>query len=243
MPDPHDDLRAIVDEVRRVTTLPPAGALRGRSDRRRRRRAAVTGVGLAVLVAAVGATVLRARVDDTTPTAGPAGVTSPPAVPSSLAPTQTSPSQTSPAGPQDILGGRRQVRIVVPGLAGAALASGPDDDRVRATAGPGVDDRALWVLRPAGKAFRIVAANPAGAGQVCMTVVHDAAPGSVRARACDPTAATQLFIIDRVADGSYSILQGRRYVQVVDGTFALVPDLPEALTTTYEFEDRGPSGP
>lgn len=238
MPDPHDDLRAIVDEVRRVTTLPPAGALRGRSDRRRRRRAAVTGVGLAVLVAAVGTAALRVRADVPTPTGGPAGVVSP----SLLAPTQAVPSQTAPAGPQDILGGRRQVRIVVPGLGGAALASGPDDDRVRATAGAGVDERALWVLRPAGKAFRIVAATPPGAGQVCMTVVHDAAPGSVRARACEPTAATQLFIIDRVADGSYSILQGRRYVQVVDGTFALVPDLPEALTTTYEFEDRGPSG-
>ncbi|MFG1650170.1 hypothetical protein ACGFIE_09595 [Micromonospora sp. NPDC049275] len=237
MPDPHDDLRAIVDEVRRVTTLPSAGTLRGRSDRRRRRRTAVTGVGLAVLVAAVGTTVLRVRADVPTPTVGPAGVTQPSVVPSSL-----SPSQTSPAGSQDILGGRRQVRITVPGLDGAALASGPDDDRVRATAGAGVDERALWVLRPAGKAFRIVAATPAGAGQVCMTVVHDAAPGSVRAHPCDPTAATQLFTIDRVADGSYSILQGRRYVQVVDGTFALVPDLPEALTTTYEFEDRGASG-
>ncbi|MFG3559037.1 hypothetical protein ACGGAQ_32155 [Micromonospora sp. NPDC047557] len=235
MADPHDDLRAIVDEVRRVTTLPTARTLRGRSDRRRRRRAAVTGVGLAVLVATVGTTLLRVRADVPTPTVGPAGVVSP-------SPASVAPSPTAPAGPQDILGGRRQVRIVVPGLGGAALATDPDGDRVRATAGPGVDDRALWVLRPAGKAFRIVAATPAGTDQVCMTVVHDAAPGSVRARACDPDAATQLFIIDRVADGSYSILQGRRYVQVVDGTNALVPDLPEALTTTYEFEDRGPSG-
>ncbi|MEU7843989.1 hypothetical protein AB0B39_23855 [Micromonospora sp. NPDC049114] len=241
MADPHDDLRAIVDEVRRVTTLPPASTLRGRSDRRRRRRGAVTGVGLAVLVATVGTTVLRVRADVTTPTGGPAGVASPP-TPSETTPAETTPSQTAPAGPQDILAGRRQVRIVVPGLGGAALATDPDGDRVRATAGAGVDDRALWVLRPAGKAFRIEAGTPAGAGQVCMTVVHDAAPGSVRARGCDPDAATQLFIIDRVADGSYSILQGRRYVQVVDGTNALVPDLPEALTTTYEFEDRGSSG-
>ncbi|WP_422740083.1 hypothetical protein ACN263_13150 [Micromonospora sp. WMMD729] len=235
MADPHDDLRAIVDEVRRVTTLPTARTLRGRSDRRRRRRVAVTGVGLAVLVAAAGTTLVRVRADDTTPPVGSAGVASP--SPSPLAPTVT-----VPAGPQDILGGRRQVRIAVPGLGGAALATDPDGDRVRATAGVGVDTGALWILRPAGKAYRIVAAGPAGAGEVCMTVVHDAAPGSVRTRPCEPDAATQLFLIDKVVDGSYSILQGRRYVQVVDGTNALVPDLPEALTTTYEFEDRGPSG-
>ena len=238
MAEPHDDLLAIVDEVRRVTTLPPAQALRRASDRRRRRRAAATGVGLAVLVAAAGTAVLRVRPDVGTPDAGPAGVVSPPVV----VPTTTAPTTTTPSGPGDILGGRRQVRIVVPALGGAALATGPDDDRVRATAVAGVDERALWVLRPEGKAFRIVAATPGGAGEVCMTVVHDAAPGSVRGRTCDPAARTQLFTIDRVADGSYSIFQGRRYVQVVDGTNALVPDLPEALTTTYEFEDRGPSG-
>ncbi|WP_435207008.1 hypothetical protein [Micromonospora sp. bgisy143] len=237
MADPHDDLQAIVDEVRRVTTLPTARTLRGRSDRRRRSRATVTGVGLAVLVAAAGTTLVRVRADDTTPPVGPAGTVSPAPSRSPLAPTVT-----VPAGPRDILGGRRQVRIAVPGLGGAALATDPDGDRVRATAGAGVDTGALWILRPTGKAYRIVAAAPAGAGEVCMTVVHDAAPGSVRTRSCEPDAATQLFIIDKVDDGSYSILQGRRYVQVVDGTNALVPDLPEALTTTYEFEDRGPSG-
>ncbi|MFD0783234.1 hypothetical protein ACFQZ8_04775, partial [Micromonospora azadirachtae] len=100
---------------------------------------------------------------------------------------------------------------------------------------------AQWVLRPEGELFRITLAGPGDAGQVCMTVVHDAAPGSVRGRACDPSTQTQLFKIEQLADGSYSIFQGRRYVQVVDGTNALVPDLPEALTTTYEFEDRGPA--
>ncbi|WP_410809348.1 RICIN domain-containing protein [Micromonospora sp. 067-2] len=234
MADPHDDLTAIVDEVRRVATLPPAQTLRQRSDRRRRRRAAVTGVGLTVVAVTAGAALLQARAEVGTPTPsiGTAGV----APPSDL------PSATTPAGPQDILGGRRQVRIVVPGLAGAALAVGRNDDRVRASTEPGVDDRALWVLRPAGDTVRIVSAAPGGAGEVCMTVVHDAAPGSVRARGCDPTAQAQLFRVEQVADGSYSIFQGRRYVQVVDGTNALVPDLTEALTTTYAFEDRGPSG-
>ncbi|MBM0277113.1 RICIN domain-containing protein [Micromonospora tarensis] len=146
---------------------------------------------------------------------------------------------TASAGPQDILAGTRQVRIVVPGLAGAALAVGRGTDQVRATSEQGVDDRALWVLRPEGDRYRIVLASEAG--ELCMTVVHDAAPGSVRGRPCDPTASTQLFRIDRVADGSYSLFQGKRYVQVVDGSNALVPDLPEGLTTTYEFEDQGPA--
>jgi hypothetical protein len=150
-------------------------------------------------------------------------------------------SVTASAAPQEILGGRRQVRIVVPGMGGAALAVGRDDDRVRATTERGITDRALWVLRPEGDKFRIMLATPPGASQQCMTVVHDAAPGSVRGQVCDPAAQTQLFRIEQVAGGSYSIFQGRRYVQVVDGTNALVPDLPEALTTTYEFEDHGPA--
>ncbi|MEU8332272.1 hypothetical protein [Micromonospora sp. NPDC048839] len=63
----------------------------------------------------------------------------------------------------------------------------------------------------------------------------------MRGRTCDAAASTHRFRIEQVADGSYSILQGKRYVQVVDGTNALVPDLPEGLTTTYEFEDREPA--
>jgi hypothetical protein len=215
MSDPHDDLTAIADEVRRVTALPPAQTLRHRSDRRRRRRLATTGAGLAVLAAAVGTPLLLTRDQGTDTTSW---------LPPSVAPTS--------AGPQEILAGRRQVRILVPGLKGAALAIAPDDDRVRAVPPP-----SLWVLRPEGGKFRIVLAGD----RLCMTAVHDAAPGSVRARPCDPAASTQLFRIDRQPDGTYSIFQGRRYVQVVDGTNALVPDLPEALTTTYEFEDHGPA--
>ncbi|WBB67847.1 hypothetical protein [Micromonospora sp. WMMD812] len=233
MADPRDDLTAIADGVRRVTTLPAAQTLRDRGDRRRRRRVAVTGAGLAVLVVAAGATLLPARDRVETPGRGigPAG-----AVPASVAP-----SVTASAGPQEILGGGRQVQILVPGSGAAALAVGRDDDQVRATTERDVDDRSLWVLRPQGDAFQIVLASPRGGREVCMTVVHDAAPGSVRARECDPAAPAQRYRIERVADGSYSIFQGKRYVQVVDGTNALVPDLPEALTTTYEFADRGPA--
>ncbi|SCG66180.1 hypothetical protein [Micromonospora inositola] len=234
MADPHDDLTAIADRVRDVTTLPAAQTLRRRSDQRRRRRAAVTGAGLAVLVVTAGATLLPARDHVETPDRGVVG-------PAGEVPPSVAPSVTAPAGPQEFLGGRRQVLIVVPGMGGAALAIGRDDDRARATTEPGIDDRALWVLHPEGDKFRIMLATPRGTSQVCMTVVHDAAPGSVRGRVCDPTAQTQLFKIEQIADGSYSILQDRRYVQVVDGTNALVPDLPEGLTTTYEFEDRGPA--
>ncbi|MEH0936172.1 hypothetical protein [Micromonospora psammae] len=234
MVDPHDHLTAIADRVQRVTTLPAAQTLRRRGDQRRRRRAAGYGLALSVLLLAAATTLLPGRDQAAPPdrTVEPAGPVPPPVV---AAPTAS-------AGPEEILAGRRQVLIVVPGMGGAALAIGPDDDRVRATTERGVDDRALWVLRPEGDRFRIVLATPGGTGEACMTVVHDAAPGSVRGRACDPAAQTQLFTIERVADGSWSIFHGRRYVQVVDGTNALVPDLPEALTTTYEFQDRGPAG-
>ncbi|MEU8211808.1 hypothetical protein AB0B85_21730 [Micromonospora sp. NPDC049044] len=238
MADPRDELTAIVDEVRRVITLPPAQTLRQRSDRRRRHRVTVVAAGLALLAGTAGVAVLTAGVavltaPGETPDLG-VGPASP--VPSSIVP-----SETAAAGPQDILAGRRQVRIVLPGMRGAALAIDDGGDQVRASTDPGSDERALWMLRPDGDRFRIVLAAPPGADQVCMTVVHDTAPGSVRGRSCDAAASTQRFRIEQVADGSYSIFQGKRYVQVVDGTNALVPDLPEGLTTTYEFEDRGPA--
>ncbi|WCN81382.1 RICIN domain-containing protein [Micromonospora sp. LH3U1] len=231
MADPRDDLTAIADEVRRVATLPGAQTLRHRSDRRRRRRAAVSAAGLAVVAVAAGSALLQVRGNVETPGVGPA----------SQAPPSVAPSVTASAGPQEILAGKRQVQIVMPGMAGAALAIGRGTDQVRATTEQGVADGALWVLRPEGNRYRIILAAPSGTSAVCMTVVHDAAPGSVRGQACDPAASTQLFRIDQVADGSYSIFQGKRYVQVVDGTNALVPDLPEGLTTTYEFVDRGPA--
>ncbi|GAB3938515.1 hypothetical protein GCM10027614_18730 [Micromonospora vulcania] len=147
MADPHDDLTAIVDEVRRVTTLPTAQHLRRRSEERRRRRAAITATGLAVLVGAAGTTLLAARnhVEAPVQGVGPAGVVAP-----STAPPVTAPPLTAPPGPQDILAGRRQVLIGMPGLAGAVLAIGRTDDQVRATTERGIDDRALWVLRPRG---------------------------------------------------------------------------------------------
>ncbi|MEU8425488.1 hypothetical protein AB0C15_31900 [Micromonospora sp. NPDC048835] len=228
MADPRDDLTAIVDEVRRVTSLPGAETLRHRSDRRRR-RAVVGAAGLAVAAVAAGTALLQVRTPDGTPDVGPASQVAPSVVPSA----------TTSAGPQEILGGRRQVRITLPGMRGATLAIDRDGDQVRATTDQGIDDRALWVLRPEGDRYRIILSS--GASAVCMTVVHDAAPGSVRGRACAAAASTQLFRIDQVPDGSYSIFQGKRYVQVVDGTNALVPDLPEGLTTTYEFEDEGPA--
>ncbi|MEU1590469.1 RICIN domain-containing protein [Micromonospora sp. NPDC005710] len=229
MADPREDLTAIVDEVRRVATLPGAQTLRHRSDRRRRRRTAVGAAGLAVVAIVAGTTFRQARNDVETPGVDPATQVASP-VP---------PSATASAGPQEILAGRRQVQITMPGMPGATLAIDSDGDQVRASTEQGIDDRALWVLRPEGDRYRILRA--AGGDAICMTVVHDTAPGSVRGRPCDAAASTQLFRIDRVPDGSYSIFQGKRYVQVVDGTNALVPDLPEGLTTTYEFEDRGPA--
>ncbi|WNM38895.1 hypothetical protein RMN56_27815 [Micromonospora halotolerans] len=228
MADPRDDLKAIADGIRRVTTLPPAETLRRRSDRRRR-RAAVAGAAMTVLVVAAGTALLQARDHVETPdeAAGPVGRAPASVVPSGSASTE-----------QEILAGQRQTLIVVPGMGGAALAVDRDGDRVRATTQQGIDARAVWVLRPAGDKFQIMLATPGAAGRVCMTVVHDAAPGSVRSRECDPAEQAQLFRIEKVPDGTYSLFQGRRYVQTVDGTNALVPDLPEGLTTTYEFVAR-----
>ncbi|MBM0277114.1 hypothetical protein [Micromonospora tarensis] len=70
MADPRDDLSAIVDEVRRVTTLPAAQTLRQRSDRRRRRRIAVGAAGLAVVAVVAGSTLVRVRADVETPDVG-----------------------------------------------------------------------------------------------------------------------------------------------------------------------------
>jgi hypothetical protein len=227
MAELHDDLIRIADGAQRAAKLPAASMLRERADRRRSRRAAVTGTGLVVLAVAAATALFQARDGAEPPVVG--------------APTSAVPSVAASVGPQEILAGRRQVMIVVPGLRDAVLAIGPDDDRVRATTEQGVDDRARWVLRPEGDRYRIELAVPQAGGRLCMTVVHDAAPGSVRGRACDPAAQAQLFKIEQVADGTWSLFQGRRYVQVVDGTNALVPDLPENLTTTYEFADRGPA--
>ncbi|MEU8000183.1 hypothetical protein AB0B66_03250 [Catellatospora sp. NPDC049111] len=227
MAELHDDLTGIAEGAQRAAKLPAARTLRERADRRRRRRAAVTGAGLVVLAVAAATALLQARDGAEPPVVG--------------APTSAATSVTTSAGPWEILAGRRQVVIVVPGMRDAVLAIGPDDDRVRATTEQGVDDRARWVLRPEGDRYRIELAAPQAGGRLCMTVVHDAAPGSVRGQACDPAAQTQLFKIEQVADGTWSLFQGRRYVQVVDGTNALVPDLPENLTTTYEFADRGPA--
>ncbi|GAB4049443.1 hypothetical protein [Catellatospora paridis] len=229
MADLHDDLASIADGARRAAKLPAGQALRERGDRRRRRRTAVTGAGLVVLVLAAGTALLQARDGAATP-ADQAST-----IPSAVA------SVTGSVGPREMLDGRRQVRIVVPSMRGAVLAIGRDDDRVRATAEQGIDDRSTWVLRPEGDRFRIVLAAPRGAERVCMTAVHDAAPGSVRGRVCDQAEQAQLFRIEQVADGTWSLFQGRRYVQVVDGPDTLVPDLPENLTTTYQFQDRGPA--
>ena len=112
MADPRDDLTAIVDEVRRVATLPGAQTLRRRSDRRRRRRAAVGAAGLAVVAVAAGTAVVqvrRQRRDARCRTGQPGSTAS------------VVPSVTASAGPQEILGGRRQVQIVLPGMRGATL--------------------------------------------------------------------------------------------------------------------------
>jgi hypothetical protein len=233
MAELHDDLAAIADRARRSAGLPSAAELRARGDRRRRRTAGAA-AALAVLAVAGGVALVTVRGNGPAPdrAAGP-----------SAAASRSGPPSTAP-GIDAMLSGDRQVRIEVDGMNGAVLAVGrDDDDQVKATSAKDVGDRAVWVLRPRGNRYQIVLGIPRPAGPVCMAVVHDAAPGSVRVRICDATAAGQLFVIEKVDNNNYSIFNGKRYVQVVDGTNALVPDLPEGLTTTYQFHDRGTPDP
>ncbi|GAA2598605.1 hypothetical protein GCM10010435_92480 [Winogradskya consettensis] len=226
MPDLHDDLTTLAGRGKHAAKLPPAETLRVRSDRRRHRRTVIASAGLAVLAVAGGAAFLQTRS---------------PAPPPVAAPTPPSPSATAPA---TILNGKRQVSIEVAGMNGAVLALGRgDDDQVKATTDTDPGDRSRWILRPRGDKYQIVLGALHGTSQVCMTTVHDKAPGTVRGRVCDPTLPTQLFILGRTADGTCSLFQDEHYIQVIDGTNALVPDLPESLTTTYELHDRGPADP
>ena len=84
---------------------------------------------LAVVAVAAGTTLSQVRNDVETPDVGPATQVAPPVVPSA----------TAPAGPQEILGGRRQVQIVLPGMRGATLAIDRDGDQVRATTEQGIE--------------------------------------------------------------------------------------------------------
>jgi len=224
MADLHGDLAAIADEMRASTYPLQPSALRARSDRRRRRRIAAASTGLVVLAVAGTAYLGSHRTGPAPNRAAASG----PAV-------STSPS--APGGIAAILAGRQPVRIVVQGTDGAVLALGADDDdRVHLLTGNVPDDRARWILRPQGHRYQIALAARHGASEVCMTVVHDQAPGTVRDRVCDAANPAQLFAIAKQDDGTYSIFNGKRYVQGVDGVDLLVPDLGEGLTTTYKFQ-------
>ena len=226
MADLHDDLAAIADQVRGTAPLPPPSVLRARSDLRLRVRTAAASTGLAVL-AVVGTIYFAGR--------GTGPAPDQPAVPAPTA--STAPTAPKGTGIAAILAGEQPVRIVVQGTGGAVLALGADDDdRVHFTTQRVPDDRAMWILRPQGRRHQIVLTARHGTSEVCMTVVHDKAPGTVRDRVCDASDPAQLFTIDKQDDGFYSIFNGKRYVQGVDGPNLLVPDAREGLTTTYDFQ-------
>jgi len=230
MADLHHEFTAIAEEVRGNAPLQSPSALRARSDRRLSQRVAVGSTGLAAL-AVVGTVYL----------AGGGGGTGPapeqPAAPASAAATSTAPSTSGKTGITAILAGEQPVRIVVQGTGGAVLALGTDDDdRVHYTTESVPDDRAVWILRPQGRQHQIVLTTRHGTSEVCMTVVHDKAPGTVRDRVCNASNPAQLFTIAKEDDGAYSIFNGKRFVQGIDGVDLLVPDLPESLTTTYKFQ-------
>ena len=217
----REELAEIQEKARRAGM--PATALRVRGDRRRR-RFAVTGAGLGIVLLAGGCY----------------AVTRPDRQPEPVA--QTPSSAVPLTGAKLItaaLAGERLVRIGVEDGTGTALILGADDDdKVYARDDTGAEDRSTWLLLRRGAEYQVMLATKHGTDNVCMTAVHDAAPGTVRDRVCDAGNAAQLFTVERVG-GGISLFQGKHYVQVVDGPRTLVPDLPEALTTTYTLEDRG----
>ena len=235
MADLHEDLDAIADELRGTEPLPPPSALRARSDRRVRLRTVAASTGL-VALAVAGTVYYAGRWSGPAPDqpAAPASAT---ARASIGTPASTAPKTSKGTGIAAILAGEQPTRIVMQGTGGAVLALGTDDDdRVQFTTESVPDDRALWILRPQGRKHQIVLTTPHGTSEVCMTVVHDKAPGTVRDRVCNASDPAQLFTIAKEEDGSYSIFNGKRYVQGIDGPNLLVPDLNESLTTTYKFQ-------
>jgi hypothetical protein len=165
-------------------------------------------------------------------------------------PAKTTPAKTTGSGGGSgssskggILEGKRLVEIGVNGGSNEILAIGHDDDD---TVGPykrndsAIKERGRWIIKPVGSKYQIMLGTLHGDNKVCMEVVHDGGNGTVRDRVCDSGNSKQLFTIKKETsiDGGYSLFNGKRYVQVVDGG-GLVPDLPEGLTTTYTFKDAG----
>jgi hypothetical protein len=239
----RDELAAIAGRVQYGADLPPAATLRARGDRRQRRRMAGATAGLAVLAFAGGVAFVavggaRSTVGGDPPaTDQPAGPTAKSRVAAPSA------ARSGAPGVAAIPAGDRQVRIVVDGLNDAVLAVDPSGGyRINPTTASVADDLATWLLRNESGKYHIVLADPAQADQLCMTVVHDSSLGKVMATPCANVEA-QRFQIQNVDNDHYSIFNGKRYVQVVDGPDALVPDLAEGLVTTYQFEDRGTPNP
>lgn len=161
-------------------------------------------------------------------------------VPSATATVGSGGAGAGEEGGGSVLDGDRLVKIIVKDGSGRALAVGHDDDDIVGPTGESdLETRGWWILRPVGERYQIMLGSLHGDSKVCMEVQHgDGEFGSVRDRVCDEGDDDQLFAIDEQADGSYSLFNGERYVQVVDGG-GLVPDLPEGLTTTYELADAG----
>jgi hypothetical protein len=236
--DLHDDLAAIAARVRHSADLPPAATLRARGDRRQRLVGATA--GLAVLAIAGGVTFFTVGGDRPAAEQPAAESARRPAGPAAKS-RAGAPSSTP--GIAAILAGERQVRIVVDGLDGAVLATDPSARyQVNPTTEAVADDLATWLLSEENGKYQIALAGPGRADRLCMTVLHDSSLGKILATPCTNEEA-QRFQIQKVDNGNYSIFNGKRYVQVVDGPDALVPDLAEGLVTTYQFEDRGTPNP
>jgi hypothetical protein len=220
MPDFDDDLRALAGHAQRTGRLGPAAEIRGRADRRRKRRYAATAALGVALVAALGA---------------------------GIAVAQPSPAPPPPASPPSVFSGRRQVSFQVLDVGqevpGAALSV---DAKGRLQVVTGADDSALFVPTPAaaGK-FRI----RTSAAQCLAVKSNDSQPLTVVTATCDPADAHQLFAFDSNGEdeqgrANYGIDNDGAYLQwdptgksglIATETGGYLSD------TTFVLTDRGPS--
>ena len=200
MPEPDLDtgLDALAAHAGRTGRLAPAGDIRARADRRRRRRYAATGALGVVLVGAFGVGIALAQPTAPHQPDPPAGssATSASAPPSSAPPSSRPPSST-PSSPATTAGsvfsGTRQVYLLP---VGSESTVGVEESG-RLGLSDAFDDRDRFVLTPLGDdKYWIRTATLRVGGEASCVAVQDAdgGPGPVVTTACDAAAKNQRFL-------------------------------------------------
>jgi hypothetical protein len=231
MPD-HDldrDLAALARHAGRTGRLGTAADIRARGDRRRRNQRVASGALGLVLLGALGTGLAFGQAGGPRP--------APPGQPGQSA---------SPASPESILAGERQVHLTVVQRPDGVLAVGAND-RVGLSADGG--DRALFVLQPDGKNFRIRTPNVTKDGKAaCLAVrTNGSNPLTVVAERCAADDGNQVFTLrpEGTTKGrpAYAVSNGDAYLQWSrSGNGLIAEELGDGpLGTTVGLVDQGPA--